>query len=52
METISWNTQPLSEDIQLRSFDGLKLEHSSLKYDLNNLSKLTSYEEVLSYFEN
>lgn len=45
-ETIHWNTHPIFEDIQTRSFDALKSEHIILKYDLNNLSKLTHNEET------
>jgi protein SMG5 len=45
-ETIYWNTHPIFEDIQTRSFDALKTEHMILKYDLNNLCKLTQHEET------
>lgn len=45
-ETKSWNTQPLAEDVELRSFGALKLEHILLKFDLNNLNKLSVADEV------
>ncbi len=45
-ETKSWNTHPISEDIHIRSFNALRLEHLSLKFDINNLNQLNVYEEV------
>ena len=45
-ESKSWNTQPLTEDIHLRSFNALKLEHLGLKFDINNLNKLSLFDEV------
>ena len=45
-ETKSWNCQPLSEDVHLRSFYALKIEHMSLKYDINKLNELSISDEV------
>lgn len=47
-ETKSWNHYPLSEDIELRSFNGLRLEHLSLKFDLNKQNELDYSEEVFN----
>ena len=46
-ETKSWNSQPLSEDVHMRSFGALKLEHSLLKFDINKLNQLNVAEENL-----
>jgi hypothetical protein len=48
-ETKSWNSHPLCEDIHLRSFGALKLEHVSLKFDMNNLNRISACEEVPLY---
>ncbi len=45
-ESKSWNNQPLSEDVHLRSFNALKLEHLSLRFDINKLNQLNSFDEV------
>lgn len=52
LENKSWNNQPLSEDIQMRSFNALKLEHLPLKFDLNKLNQLSVWDEVnmLNFF--
>lgn len=47
-ETKSWNHYPLSEDIEVRSFNGLRLEHLSLKFDLNKQNELDYWEEVFN----
>ncbi len=46
-ETKSWNSQPLSEDYHLRSFVALRLEHFSLKFDINKVNQLNVLEENL-----
>ena len=45
--TKSWNCQPLPEDLHLRSFGALKLEHAALKFDINKLNELSLYDEHL-----
>ena len=45
--TKSWNCQPLPEDIHLRSFNALRLEHVSLNFDINKLNQLSLYDEHL-----
>jgi protein SMG5 len=45
--TKSWNCQPLPEDIHLRSFSALRLEHASLNFDINKLNQLSLYDEHL-----
>lgn len=51
-ETKSWNCQPLPEDVHLRSFNALKLEHISLKFDINKLNQLSLFDEVTFFFLN
>lgn len=46
-ETKSWNCQPLSEDYHMRSFTALRLEHLSLKFDINKVNQLNVTEENL-----
>jgi protein SMG5 len=45
--TKSWNCQPMPEDVHLRSFTSLRLEHASLKFDINKLNQLSLYDEHL-----
>lgn len=45
--TKSWNCQPLPEDLHLRSFNALRLEHASLNFDINKLNQLSLYDEHL-----
>lgn len=35
--------------MQLRSFNGLKLEHIALKFDINKQNELDTWEEVANY---
>jgi hypothetical protein len=43
LETKTWNSQPLPEDIHLRSLTALKLEHASLRFDINKLNNDMSF---------
>jgi hypothetical protein len=48
-ETKSWNSQPLSEDTHMRSFQALKSEHALLEFDINKLNQLNVAEEVVIF---
>lgn len=50
METKSWNHQPLTEDLLVRSLNLFKLEHLSLKFDLAKLNRLSLWDEVIMRF--